>query len=213
LADEIDAESPEGHLNQLYTSVLQSSIPQNYNEKFKQKLYILLRSILGSIVILLSPLSVNSLSIILNEESVGVAIKDLHAIIEIPKDQNQQLRLHHPSFRDFLLNKHRYEEFWVDEKKVHQILAAGCIQLISQTLKKDICKMKTPGSQTSQVEGSRLQKCLPPEVQYACLYWVHHLQRSGSQIHDGDKAHKFLQAHLLHWLETFRWIKKTSKGI
>jgi hypothetical protein len=111
LAGEIDADSPEGHLNHLYTSVLQSSIPQNYSTKFKQELYILLRSILGSIAILLSPLSVNSLSTILNKESVGVAIKDLHAIIDIPKDQNQQLRLHHPSFRDFLLNKHRYGEF------------------------------------------------------------------------------------------------------
>jgi hypothetical protein len=60
LAGEIDAESPEGHLNHLYTSVLQSSIPQNYSEKFKQELYILLRNILGSIAILLSPLSVNA---------------------------------------------------------------------------------------------------------------------------------------------------------
>jgi len=31
LAGEIDAESPEEHLNHLYTSVLQSSIPQNYS--------------------------------------------------------------------------------------------------------------------------------------------------------------------------------------
>ncbi|PVH71132.1 hypothetical protein DL98DRAFT_577528 [Cadophora sp. DSE1049] len=213
LAGEIDAESPEGHLNQLYTSVLQSSIPQNYSEKFKQELYILLRSILGSIAILLSPLSVNSLSIILDEESVGVAIKDLHAIIDIPKDQNQQLRLHHPSFRDFLLNKHRCGDFWVDEMQAHQILAARCIQLMSRKLRKDICEMHAPGSQASQVESSRIQKYLLPEVQYACLYWVQHLQRSGSQAYDGQEAHRFLQAHLLHWLEALGWMGKASEGI
>lgn len=119
LAGEIDAESPDGHLNHLYASVLQSSIPQKYNEKLKQELYSLLRNILGSIATLLSPLSVNSLSRILREGRVGVAIKDLHAIMDIPKDQNQQLRLHHPSFRDFLLNKDRCGEFWVDEKEAH----------------------------------------------------------------------------------------------
>jgi hypothetical protein len=170
LASEIDAELLEGHLNHLYTSVLQSSILKNYSEKFKQELYILLRSILGSIAILLSPLSVNSLSTILNKELVGVAIKDLHAIIDILKDQNQQLRLHHPSFRDFLLNKHRCGEFWVDEKEAHQNLAARCIQLMSQALKKDVCELHTPSYQATQVESSRIQKCLLPKVQYACLY-------------------------------------------
>ena len=213
LAGEIEAESPEGHLNHLYTSVLQSSIPQNYSEKFKQELYILLRNILGSIAILLSPLSVNSLSTILNEESVGVAIKDLHAIIDIPKDQNQQLLLHHPSFRDFLLSKDRSGDFWVDEKEAHQTLATSCIQLMSRTLKKDICEIHAPGSQASELESSRIKECLPPEVQYACLYWVQHLQKSGSYIRDSEETHRFLQAHLLHWLETLGWMGKTSEGI
>jgi hypothetical protein len=105
LAGEIEAESPDGHLNHLYTSVLQSSIPLKYSEKLKQELCSLLRNILGSIAILLSPLSVNSLSRILKEGRVGVVIKDLYSIMDIPKDQNQQLRLYHPLFRDFLLNK------------------------------------------------------------------------------------------------------------
>ncbi|KAK0105961.1 hypothetical protein ONS95_004471 [Cadophora gregata] len=84
---------------------------------------------------------------------------------------------------------------------------------MSQTLKKDVCEMHAPGSQASQVDSSHLQKCLPPEVQYACLYWVQHLQRSGSQAYDGEEAHGFLQAHLLHWLEALGWMGKISEGI
>ena len=213
LAGEIEAESPDGHLNHLYTSVLQSSIPPKYSEKLKQELCSLLRNVLGSIAILLSPLSVNSLSRILKEGRVDVAIKELHAVMDIPKDQNQQLRLHHPSFRDFLLNKDRCGEFWVDEKEAHENLATRCMQLMSQTLKKDICELYAPGYQAGQVENSRIQKCLPPEVQYACLYWVQHLQRSGSQAYDGDEAHQFLQTHLLHWLEALGWMGKTTEGI
>ncbi|KAG9229948.1 hypothetical protein BJ875DRAFT_521629 [Amylocarpus encephaloides] len=131
-----------------------------------------------------------------------------------PKDPTRPLRLHHPSFRDFLLTKGRCSKhFYVDERRSHQALAAGCIQLMSQALKKDICGLHAPGSQVSQVESSWIQKCLPPEVQYACLYWVQHLQRSDYQAYDGEEIHCFLQAHLLHWIEALGWIGKTSEGI
>jgi len=101
----------------------------------------------------------------------------------------------------------------VDEKETHQALADCCIQLMCQTLKKDVCELHAPGSQAGQVESSWVERCLPPEVQYACLYWVQHLQRSGSQIRDDEKTYRFLQAHLLHWLEALRWMGKTSEGI
>jgi hypothetical protein len=81
-----------------------------------------------------------------------------------------------------------------------------------QTLK-DICEIHAPGSQASEVKSSRIEKCLPPEVQYACLYWVQHLQRSGSQAHNREEAYQFLQAHLLHWLEALGWMGKASEGI
>jgi hypothetical protein len=48
------------------------------------------------------------------------------------------------------------------------------------------------GSRVSQVESSRLQEYLFHEVQYACLYWVQHLQRSGSEAYNGDEAYRFL---------------------
>jgi hypothetical protein len=73
--------------------------------------------------------------------------------------------------------------------------------------------MHAPGSQASQVESSWIEKCLPPEVQYACLYWVQHLQKSGSQVQNREEAYGFLQAHLLHWLEALGWIGKMSEGI
>jgi len=84
---------------------------------------------------------------------------------------------------------------------------------MSKILKKDICELHAPGSLTTDIESSSVEKCLPSEVQYACLYWVQHLQRSGAQLHDKDHVHQFLQAHLLHWLEALGWMGKTSEGI
>jgi hypothetical protein len=207
--------APEKHLNEIYLAVLKHSISSEYSDEEKEEVCDMLKHTLGSIVVLLSPLSTSSLSRLLHlqKEDVDRTFEDLYAILDIPDDPTRPLRLHHPSFRDFLLNKDRCGDFWVDEKEAHQLLATRCIQLMFQTLKKDICEMHAPGSQASQVESSRIQKCLPPEVQYSCLYWVQHLQRSGSQINDNGETHRFLQAHLLHWLEALGWMGKTSEGI
>ena len=207
--------APDEHLNGMYTTVLKHSA-RTYTKQERKKLYKVLRQTLGGIILIFSPLPALSLASLLNirGESVFQTLDDLRSILDIPKDVSRPLRLLHPSFRDFLLNKDKCSKhFYIDERELHQVLADGCIQLMSRTLKKDICEMHAPGSQASQVKSSWIEKCLPPEVQYACLYWVQHLQRSGSQACDGEDAHRFLQTHLLHWLEALGWMGKTSAGI
>jgi hypothetical protein len=73
--------------------------------------------------------------------------------------------------------------------------------------------MHAPGSQATKVQSSIVQKYLPPDIQYACLYWAQHLQRSGYQASDGERIHHFLKKHLLYWLEALGWIGKISEGI
>lgn len=205
--------APEKHLNEIYLAVLNHSISSDYSDEEKEEACGMLKHMLGSTVVLLSPLSTSALSSLLqvSREEINSTFNDLHAILDIPNDPTRPLRLH-PSFRDFLLSKDRCGDFWVDEKVAHQLLATSCIQVMSQALKKDICDMHAPGTQASQVDCSHLQKYLPPEVQYACLYWVQHLQRNGAQASNGEEAHRFLQAHLLHWLEALGWLGKISEG-
>ena len=177
----------------------------------------MLRELLGSIIALFSPLSVASLSRLLRttKQQVDRALKNIHAILEIPKDETYPLRLHHPSFRDFLLDSNRCRDanFQVDEKETHQKLAARCIQLMSESLKQDICGLDAPGALIADVDSSRIERSLPPELQYACLYWIQHLQKSGTQLYDNDQVHQFLREHLLHWLEALGWMQKVSEGI
>jgi hypothetical protein len=211
------AATPEEHLNGIYITVLQNSIQANFSQQDKERFYSMLRDVLGSVVALFSPLSVSSLSrlLVTSKQRVDRMLKDLHAILDIPNDHTRPLYLHHPSFRDFLLDKNRCGDsnFWVDEKQAHQILADRCIQLMSASLKQDICGVKAPGVLVIDIESSRVKQCLPPEVEYACLYWAQHLQKSGAQLYDTDQVHQFLQVHLLHWLEALGWIGKTSEGI
>ena len=214
LQSSVSVTEPEKHLNDIYIAVLRHSIPAKYSDKEKEELLSMLRHILGSTVVLLSPLSIRSLSRLLDvpKENVEDTVEDLHAILDIPKNHTCTLRLHHPSFRDFLLNKNRCTDsnFHVDEKQAHQILATGCVQLMSNSIKQDICSVGTPGVLMTNIESSLVERCLPPEIQYACLYWIRHLQKSGAQLFDNDEVYLFLQEHFLHWLEALALIGKIS---
>jgi hypothetical protein len=209
--------TPEHHLNRIYTTVLQCSIHPDYTRQEVKRLHGMLRDVLGTIVILASPLSASSLSRLphLTKQNVNETLRDLHAILDIPNDEIRPLRLHHPSFRDFLLDIGRCTDsnFWVDEKKAHQTLAESCIRLMSTSLKQDICGLDTPGVLVTDVESSQVNRSLPPELQYACLYWIQHFHQSGAQLRDNDQVHQFLQEHLLHWLEALGWMEKVSEGI
>jgi hypothetical protein len=142
--------TPEQHLDQLYLTVLQGSIPATFRKQEKVRLCSMQRQVLGSIVISLSPHSAASLGrlIELSERQVEQTLGKLHAIINVPKDVPGFLHLHHPSFRDFLLDKDRCSDlhFWVDERQAHQILAVKCIQLMSKCLRQDICRVDAPGT-------------------------------------------------------------------
>jgi NACHT domain len=209
--------APEKHLDEIYTTVLKQSIGIKFTKEEKEEVYCALRKALGSIVILLSPLSASSLYKLLNvkKEDLDQTLNDLHSVLDIPKDRFQPLRLHHPSFRDYLLDKSRCQDlkFWVNEKQAHQVLADNCLRLMSTSLKQDICRLNAPGKLVAEVDKSQIDHNLPSEVQYACIYWTEHIQKSSAQLYDNDQVHRFLQKHLLHWLEALGWMGKISEGV
>ena len=84
---------------------------------------------------------------------------------------------------------------------------------MSTSLKQDICGLRAPSILAADVESSRVEQALPPELRYTCLYWIQHLQQSCVQLCDNDQVHQFLQEHLLHWLEALTWIGKISDSI
>ena len=180
------------------------------------------KAVVGPIVLLAKPLSANSLAALLgiSIEIIDKRLDWLHSVLSVPSDPHDNITLFHPSFRDFLVDpEKRANEFWVDEKQAHQALAENCIQLMSKCFKPesgtdrpkaliDICDTSQPGTLVTEVEQH-----LPPEMQYACLYWIPHLQKSDGQLQDNDQVHCFLQEHLLHWLEALGWMRRVSEGV
>lgn len=174
-------------------------------------------NVVGSIIILATPLSTTSLSRLLGIEKADIdnRLDLLHSVLDIPSDANAPVKLLHLSFRDFLLDEREANRFWIDERVVHEKLATGCLHLLmnNDNLKKDICGLQMPGKRREDISEEMIDRCLPPEVQYACLYWVQHLKGSRVRLDDRHQAFQFLRHHFLHWLEALSLIGKISESI
>lgn len=182
-------------LDEIYMTVLRGSIQSDYNDEEKQELHEILREVLGSIVILFSPLSMDSLSHLLplSSSEIVETLADLHTIFNVPSQMNRPIRPHHPTFRDFILNRDRCSDvnFWVDEKQAHKAMANNCIQLMSKMLHRDICGLQSPGTLAKYIEPKLIKQRITPDLEYACRYWVQHCRESGMHLHDGDRTHRF----------------------
>ena len=213
---------PTAKLDEMYTQILRCAIISDQDEEERAELGMRFKNIVGTIVLLFDVLSVFALANLLSipTKKVEISLESLRSLLNIPVDQNLPVRLLHPSFRDFLLDIKRCRDshFWIDHKIVDKNIVTNCLQLMFNTLRKDICGLKTPGAPVPK-EQDNINLHLPTHVQYACHYWVDHLGRAdyNSRIEvglcDNGQIHSFFQTHLLYWLEALSLTGKISQGI
>ncbi|KAJ5715395.1 uncharacterized protein N7483_012576 [Penicillium malachiteum] len=73
---------------------------------------------------------------------------------------------------------------------------------MNRRLKKNICELSSHGMLRTEIDQASIARALPPSLQYACHYWIHHLARSSSPDKILELAFTFLEKHFLHWLES-----------
>ena len=175
--------------------------------------------IVGTIVLLADPLSSAALARVLGRSQLYVdsKLRSLHSVLQIPDDPRVPVKLLHLSFRDFLLDSNNRNEtpFWVDKGPSHEQLAGRCLNLLlcGNTIKRDICGLRLAGTLRSEISVQTINSALPPEVQYACRYWVYHWKESKRQLQDGDIVSRFLSSHLLYWLEALGIIGRIRESV
>jgi hypothetical protein len=212
--------APEAHLDGIYTTVLRASIHGTYDEDEEEEAYADLRLILGAIVTLFTAVAVDTLCALIGrpQSIVSQTIDDLHSIIDVPGGREEPLRLHHDSFRNFLLDGNRCQEhrLCVSEGDAHARLSKRCVDVMSQDLKEDICHVSRPGVLVDEVHEDHLQQHLSAEIRYSCLYWIPHtaqVVRVSKELLDHNGILEFLRQHILHWVEAMSWMGKISDAI
>jgi hypothetical protein len=123
------------------------------------------------------------------------------------REETETVSLIHKSAKDYLINYQSKLPGGVAQG--HADICRRSIDAISK-LKKNIYALH-PGS---ELEDITVPSPDPLEgLQYCCVYWIQHLQKSDAKLYDYDQVYLFLQKHLLHWLEALGWMGKTSEGI
>ncbi|OCK90674.1 uncharacterized protein K441DRAFT_617682 [Cenococcum geophilum 1.58] len=209
--------SPYLELDKMYTQILSYSL--KHIEDLRDKAHIAneMKNIISAIAVVSQPLSPMVLGRLLDIEYTAIhrGLRPLRSLFNVPDDESSPIFPLHPSFRDFLFDRQRCtsQHFSITEQEVHKGMAEHCINLLSNILNHDICNVKRHGILVSDVKTSTIQKYLPPEAQYACIYWVQHVLKSGTKLSDDNWVHEFLNRNVFHWLEALSWIGRLTDGI
>jgi hypothetical protein len=125
----------------------------------------------------------------------------------------------HQSVKDYFISGKGSTIFSSGQSEEHRSIMNRSLKIMSETLKRDICDLKMPGTLISGLESGRVNMHLPRRIHYACCYWIDHLretyylQRTQISQRDANQTYEFLQRHFLHWLEALSLMGKISEGV
>lgn len=124
----------------------------------------------------------------------------------------------HQSAKEFLLREESLAEILpkgIDGE--HHSIFARSVDMIFKTLRRDILNIKLPGFLAKDIKRPIPYPLAAAE--YACVYWVDHVQASKSDATyrlspaDRNRVDTFLRQKYLHWLEALSIFARLSDGI
>ncbi|KAH8621451.1 putative WD repeat-containing protein [Alternaria alternata] len=208
---------PERKLDEIYTTVLTSSMRGGYTEVESQMLHKQFRQVVGAIVTMQDPLSVVSLAELLGKDVATLRriLANLHSVLDVPEADSSTIRLLHPSFRDFLLSPSRCAnpQFRIKKRTIHREMYKYCLQVLSKHLRRDMCSLEDPGARTADLSRTEVDRHIQAHVQYACRFWVYHCTRNDVDTGSCCDVEVFFYKHFLHWLESLALLSRVSDAV
>ncbi|OGE46720.1 hypothetical protein PENARI_c128G09761 [Penicillium arizonense] len=123
----------------------------------------------------------------------------------------------HQSAKEFLLREARNTVFPEGKEAGHYAIFSRSLQGMHRTLRRDVFGIKFPGFPIEKV--TQPSPNLLAAIQYACVYWVDHLQHGWCHKQDdvildeGGCVDLFLRQKYLNWLEALSILGSISQGI
>ncbi|CAG8371423.1 unnamed protein product [Penicillium salamii] len=195
----------ESKLDSTYLPVLGRILQRQNPGSQRDDLIREFHQVVGSIVMLETPLSIASLSRLLGipERQIQLRLNSLHSVLRVPNDESLPVQIFHLSFRDFLLDPATQNKtpLWVEKFAAHHRLATRCLLVLSEQLQRNICKLPNEGFHRQDISPQTLDDYISPEMQYSCRYWAFHLTQCMDSQNLMDNALSFFEKSFLHWVE------------
>ena len=190
-------------LDLLYMSILQQAFGDDDPEDYSK-----VRSVLGAVVLAVNPLSPSTIATLLgfDIEDISPILSSAHSLLTLEEDVDYPVRPFHKSFPDFIVDPARCNNprFRVYPPDQHTELLVGCLELMNQSLERDMCKLQD-GVINSEVNdlSERAEQYIHQALQYACRSWYKHLVDTtpAHTLKITPVLHRFLEEKFLFWLE------------
>ena len=184
----------------------------------KEKLYSRFRAVVGAIVLVFNPLSVEAPSDLLRFSGISTTLHSLHSLLLVPTDKAAPVRVFHKSFPDFLMDQRRCtDQFFINPQVHHGKILLACLNLMRKRLKKNICGLDHHVILSEVKDLPDLRKDhIGNTLEYACCFWTKHLMNtpgSDTGIEEVQEAiDKFFTTCLLSWIEVLSLMGKLNIG-
>jgi NACHT domain len=207
-----DLLAPSGHsqlnlLDRLYTQVLEAYFTTPAARYQFQ-------SVIGPLLAAVKPLSISSLTALRrfapaddsdDEESVVAIVSHLGSLLSNVMSSELPIIPLHASFRDFLTDRDRSGDFYIDLDDAHYLLTTSCLGLMlhDSGLRFNICHLESSYLANRDVPGlqSQIDTYIPPALFYACCFWGDHLKHIPFDGKVINKLELFFKEKFLFWLE------------
>ena len=191
-------------LDSLYTSILQEAFGNDPEDDPKT------RSVLGAVILAINPLSPSAIATLLrfDVEDVLPLLSSVNSLLILQEDVNHLVQPFHKSFPDFITDQARCtnQRFHISPPGHHFELLVSCLNLMNQTLEKNMCQLPdaVANSDVSDLK-ERTKEYINPALGYACVSWHTHLisvDKTPAHVSTiTSSLHQFLETKLLFWLE------------
>jgi hypothetical protein len=209
-------------VDQLYMKVLEQAFHATLADN--NRLYPRFQSVVGTVLLLFNPLSVNGLSELLNKSHLSSGIpsimRSLHSVLLVPDNKEDPIQIFHKSFPDFLTDPERCKDkrFFVNPSIHHQEILLSCLDLMKERLKRNICGLDDLVS-LGKVEDLPVSRKthIGDTLGYACQFWTRHLLEIPSNSSDVGEVHKaidnFFTTLLLYWIEALSLMENLDVAV
>jgi hypothetical protein len=203
-------------LDDVYRRILAEIMPEHTHEESLP----IFRSVMGQVLASLEPLPMAALTMMRQHFScqddhydVKLLIGKMGSLVTGTADPQIPIRPLHASFYDFLTDRSRSDNFFVEVSSVQNDLALASLRVMKAGLRFNICSLESsylPNSAVPDLE-KRVKECIPAELSYSCRFWGTHVHAASFELSLAKEVAGFFDGeHLLFWLEALALMKRLS---
>jgi hypothetical protein len=171
--------------------------------------------ILEAIMVAGTPLNMYAIDSLLGKTGAVDVIMSLSRVLQISAEDTVTFQ---HSFSQFLVNRAAADKYYIDIVGAHELLAKGCLRVMKDELRFNICDLKSSHLRNRDVPEMQnvISSSISNQLQYASVHWAGHVIKSngGAKQELLPEVQDLIKnPRLLYWLEVMSAIQRVPKAL